>query len=219
MFNFAQYLTNNGIPEETFYLLLVLPFVVLIITFFRYVIGLKSFSIYEPLIIAYALYFISNDFWIGLKFGVPFIFSIWLVGEILGRIFKNAKVHHYSIIAIKLSVASLLVIGVLTAAVLWGRTGFFTINALPLLIMVTMIEAVSVFQVKKGNFQANLLTLETLIISFISYAVISAHWFVNILVNNYYIVLIPVLLNYLIGRYSGLKLSEIIRFRNVLKND
>jgi len=219
MFNFAEYLTMNGIPEETFYLLLVLPFVVLVITFFRYIIGLKSFSIYEPLIIAYALYFISPNFLTGLKFGIPFIFSIWLVGEVLGRIFKNSRMHHFSIISIKLSVASILVIGVLAAAVFFGRTGFFTIGALPLLIIITMLEAVSVFQVRKGNFQANMLTVETLLIAVISYAVISAHWFMNILLDYYYLALIPLFLNYLIGKYAGLKLSELVRFRNILKND
>lgn len=215
----ASYLINNGIPAENFFLVLSIPFVALVITFFRYIIGVRSFSIYEPLIIAYALYFISSDFLVGLKFGIPFILAIWLVGEIFSRLSKKSRLHHFSIISLKLSLASFFVIGVLFAAVYLGRSGFFSINALPLIIMITLLEAVSVFQAKKGNFEANVLTLQTLLLAIISYLLISTERFSNLLISNYYLVFMAILAIYWVGRYSGLKLSEFIRFRNVLKNE
>lgn len=216
--DFANYLISSGIPAESFFLILSIPFVTLIITFFRYIIGVRSFSIYEPLIVAYALYFISSDFWVGLKFGIPFIFAIWLVGEIFGRVSRKSRLHHYSIISLKLSLASFFVIGILFAAVYLDKSGFFSINALPLIIIITLLEAVSVFQAKKGNFEANILTLQTLFLAIISYLVISSEEFAKFLVANYYLVILAVVAIYWVGRYPGLKLSEFIRFKNVLKN-
>lgn len=219
MFDVADYLISGGIPKETFFLILSIPFVAVVITFFRYIIGVRSFSIYEPLIVAYALYFISNDFLTGLKFGIPFLFAVWLVGELSGRALRKSRLHHFSIISLKLSFASLLVIGVFLAAVYLDRSGFFTINALPLIIMITLLEAVSFFQVKKGGFEANMLTTQTIIVAVVSYLIISTGRFAEILVSNSYLVFFALIGIYLIGRYSGLKLSELFRFRNVLKNE
>lgn len=215
----ANYLISSGIPKESFFLILSLPFVAFIITFFRYVIGVRSFSIYEPLIIAYALYFISTDFIVGLKFGIPFIFAIWLVGEIFGRISRRSRLHHFSIISLKLSLASFFVIGVLVTAVYFEKSGFFSINPLPLIIMITLLEAISAFQAKKGNFEANILTIQTLFLAIISYSVISSYAFASFLVTNYYLAVFVLFGIYFIGRYSGLKLSEFIRFKDVLKNE
>jgi hypothetical protein len=217
--DFANYLISSGIPAESFFLILSIPFVTLIITFFRYIIGVRTFSIYEPLIVAYALYFISSDFLVGLKFGIPFIFAIWLVGEIFGRVSRKSRLHHYSIISLKLSLASFFVIGILFAAVYLDKSGFFSINSLPLIIMITLLEAVSVFQAKKGNFEANMLTLQTLFLAVISYLVISIERFSQFLISNYYLAILAVFAIYWVGRYSGLKLSELIRFKNVLKDE
>ncbi|MBW6431722.1 hypothetical protein K0A96_00880, partial [Patescibacteria group bacterium] len=210
---------TSGIPAESIFLILSIPFVTLIIIFFRYIIGVRTFSIYEPLIVAYALYFISSDFLVGLKFGIPFIFAIWLVGEIFGRVSRKSRLHHYSIISLKLSLASFFVIGILFAAVYLDKSGFFSINSLPLIIMITLLEAVSVFQAKKGNFEANMLTLQTLFLAVISYLVISTERFSQFLIANYYLVILAVFAIYWVGRYSGLKLSEFIRFKNVLKDE
>ena len=50
----TQYMINQGVPQETVVLLLMLPIVATIIALARQIIGIKGFGIYTPLIISFA---------------------------------------------------------------------------------------------------------------------------------------------------------------------
>ena len=46
---------EQGVPEQTVLLLLMLPLIATLVAFFRQVIGIKAFGIYTPSIITFAL--------------------------------------------------------------------------------------------------------------------------------------------------------------------
>lgn len=217
--NFAQYLITGGIQADTVFLILILPFVALLVSFFRHFIGLKTFGMYESLILAYALYFISPNFLIGLKFGVPIIFIAWLVSELTRRALDRVRLHYISKVSLKISIASILVLALLALAAFYDRTGYYTVSAFPVVIILTLVESVSIFQIKKGDLKTNLISLETFIVAVISYFVISNGVINTFLLKNSYLVFLALFGNFLVGRWSGLRLSEYIRFNNIFKND
>jgi hypothetical protein len=51
---FVEYAVLQGVPIETVTLILILPIVVMIIAFFRQVVGIKAFGIYTRALIFFA---------------------------------------------------------------------------------------------------------------------------------------------------------------------
>lgn len=219
MFNFAQNLIHQGVSEELLYLLLMLPFAAFIVSFFRYYIGLKTFGMYESLVVAYAFYFISPDFLTGLKFGFPLIALAWLVSELFRRGLRGVRLHYVSKISLKISIAALLMVVALGVLSHFGQNGYFTVDPLPIIIILALVESVSLFKVKFGDMRANLSSLETLVVSTLTYGLLTLPISKEYIILYPYLVVLPILGSIFIGRFSGLRLSEYIRFKNVKKND
>jgi hypothetical protein len=217
--NISNYLISNGIPETTVFLLLALPFISLLVSFFRHFVGVKTFGMYEPIVIAYSLFFISEDFWVGLKFGLPILLIAWVVSEILKRFLEKARLHYISKVSLKISIASILMIALLFSAVYFNKNGYFTVSALPIVIIIALVESLSLFQIKAGSLKANILTLETLLVSFVGYLLLSVNVLQTFLINYPYVVILPVVGNFFVGRWDGLRLTEYLRFRSSLKDD
>jgi len=219
MFNFADYLISQGVPAETLYLILMLPFLGLIVGFLRYFVGIKTFGVYEPVVLAYALYAISPYFWIGLKFGLPLIILAFLAGEITKRVLKSVQLHFMTKISIKIGLVSILYIGILLLAARFNNNGYFTVNPLSFVIIITMLEAVSLFRIKVGNFKANIVGLGTFTMAILSYAVLSAQGVKTFILLYPWVILATVFVNFMIGRYQGLQVTEYVRFKSVIKDD
>jgi hypothetical protein len=219
MFNFADYLILSGVPGETLYLILALPLIALLVSFFRYFVGLKTFGMYEPIVLAYALYAISADFIIGIKFGLPLIILAWLVSEITKRALEKARLHYIAKVSIKVSIASILYVVALIIAALLGKNGYFTVSPLSVVVIIALIEAVSLFQVKSGNLKTNLISAETMFMAIVSYFIISSRYIQGFFLSYPYFVIIPVVANFFVGKWSGLRLSEYIRFKDVSKDE
>lgn len=219
MFNFANYLISQGVPAENLYLVLVLPLIALLVSFFRYFVGLKTFGMYEPIVLAYALFLISPEFLVGLKFGLPLIFLAWLVSEITKRALEKARLHYIAKVSIKVSIASVLYVVALLVAAGIGKNGYFTVNPFAVVAIIALIEAVSLFQIKSGNLKTNLISMETMFMAIVSYFIISNRYIEDFFLGFPYIVILPIIANFFVGKWSGLRLSEYIRFKDTTKDE
>ena len=217
--NFSSYLIQNGVSTQTVFLLLALPFLALLVSFSRQLIGLKTFSMYEPLVLAYALYFISPTFSEGLKIGLPIIFIAWAVSEITRRVLEKFRLHYISKVSLKISLAAIIILGLMTIAAYFNLISFTAVNPFAVILLITLVESVSLFQVKIGSLKTNLVSLETLFIAVLSYLFLASNWVELKLIAYPYVVFIPIFLNFFVGRLQGLRLSEFIRFRDIFKND
>lgn len=217
--DFTNYLINSGLSEETIYLLLILPFISFLVASFRQIIGLKTFGMFEPIIIAFAFYAFSTDFYVGLKYGLPILFITWAVGEISRKFLKTTRLHYISKVSLKVSSASLLILGLFVVGAYVGRTGFFDIIPLAIVIIIALVESMSLFQVKKGEIYTNLLSLETFFVALVSFYVLTSPQIKEFVLNYPYLVFAPILASLIVGRWRGFRLSEYIRFRKILKDE
>lgn len=217
--NFSSYLIQNGVGMQTVFLLLALPFLALLVSFSRQLIGLKTFSMYEPLVLAYALYIISPNFVEGLKIGLPIIFIAWAVSEITRRVLEKFRLHYISKVSIKLSLASIIILGLMTFAAYFNLVSFTSVNPFAVILLITLVESVSLFQVKIGSLKTNLVSAETLLVAIVSYLFLASVWVEGKLIAYPYVVFLPIFLNFFVGRLQGLRLSEFVRFREIFRND
>lgn len=217
--NFSNFLIQAGISQNLLFLILALPFVTLIVSFLRYFIGIKTFGIYEPIVISFALYAISQNFLTGLLIGLPLLLVAWIVSEVSNYLLAKVRLHYISKVSLRISLAAILIIGVMAVAAYFNQARFFRIDPLVLVIFLTLVETISLFQYKKGSSYTNLVSLETLVVTLISYAILALPIFQKFLLVNPYFVIVPLIFNLFVGRWNGLRLSEYLRFRNIFKND
>jgi hypothetical protein len=204
----------QGVPIQTVTLLLMLPIIATLVAFFRQVIGIKAFGIYTPSIITFALLAFDPN---GIKYGIAIFASVILVGMISRLVLKHFRLLYLPRVAITLSIVSLAILGILVLGGNQQRTGLASISIFPLLIMITLTEKFVATQIEKGNRIAFILAVETLIISVIGYYLVSWKALEALLLNYPWIVLLTFIINFSLGKWTGLRLTEYFRFRKILR--
>ena len=84
--------------------------------------------------------------------------------------------------------------------------------------MITLVEKFIAVQIEKGNKTAVILSLETLFISVIGYYIASWPLLIGALIRFPWICLLTIPINIFLGKWTGLRLSEYFRFRQIIKS-
>jgi len=207
-----KFFLSEGVPFETVILILMLPIIATLIAFLRQVVGIKAFGIYTPLIITFA--FLATN---GLKYGIAIFVAVLLAGLLMRFVLKPFRLLYLPRVAIMLSVVSLLILLLLVFGGGLKRTGLAAVSIFPILIMITLVEKFVAVQIEKGNRTAVILAFETLIISIAGYYLASWEPLIRFLASHPWTILFTIPVNILLGKWTGLRLSEYIRFKEVLK--
>jgi hypothetical protein len=208
----VSFFISEGVPYDTVRLILMLPIIATLIALFRQVIGVKAFGIYTPLITTFA--FLATN---GLKYGIAIFVSVILIGMITRFILRPFRLLYLPRVAIMLTVVAVSMLVLLTFGGNLGRTGLAAVSIFPILIMITLVEKFITVQIEKGDKAAILLATETLVISILGYFIASWGILIKIIILHPWLILLTVPLNILLGKWTGLRLSEYWRFREVLK--
>jgi hypothetical protein len=206
-----NYFVNQGVPLITVILLLMFPIIATMIAFLRQVVGIKAFGIYTPSIIIFAF------FATGIKYGVALFVSVILVGMAVRFILKRFRMLYLPRIAITLSTVALAMLLMLALGGSLQRTGLAAVSIFPLLIMITLVEKFIATQIEKGNKTAFYLALETLIISIAGYYLLKWDFLIKFVVAYPWAILLTIRINIALGKWTGLRISEYLRFREVFK--
>jgi hypothetical protein len=207
----VNYFVNQGVPLVTVVLLLMFPIIATMIAFLRQVVGIKAFGIYTPSIIIFAF------FATGIKYGVVLFASVILVGMAVRFILKRFRMLYLPRIAITLSTVALAMLVMLAFGGSLQRTGLAAVSIFPLLIMITLVEKFIATQIEKGNKTAFYLALETLIISIAGYYLLKWDFLARFIVAYPWMILLTIPINIILGKWTGLRISEYLRFREVFK--
>jgi len=205
-------LVNLNIPQSTVILLLMLPIIATVVAFFRQIIGIKAFGIYTPSIITFAFLAFEPKGW---KYGTLIFIMMILIGLLSRYTLRYLRVLYLPRVAITLTFVSFAMIGVLAIAGYFQRTGLVAVDIFPLLIMITLVEKFVSTQIEKGDEVAIILAIETLFISLVGYFIARSFFLTNLILVSPWIVLLTLPINVLLGKWSGLRLTEIVRFRNI----
>ncbi len=208
-----QYFIQQGVPLDTVILLFMLPIIVTLIAFFRQVVGIKAFGIYTPAIVTFAFLAIPQ-----LRYGVVIFISVILVGMLMRFVLKGLRILYLPRVAITLSIIAFSILMLLGIGGSLQRTGLASVSIFPILIMITLVEKFVAAQLEKGNKAALILAIETLAISLIGYKLASWPFLISGIVAYPWLILFTIPVNIFLGKWDGLRLTEYIRFREVLKN-
>jgi hypothetical protein len=203
---------SDGVPYETIKLILLLPVIATVIAFLRQVVGIKAFGIYTPLIITFA--FLATN---GLKYGLVIFASVILIGMVMRFVLKPFRLLYLPRVAIMLTVVAILTLGVLTFGGNMHRTGLASVSIFPILIMITLVEKFVAVQIEKGDKTAIILAMETLLISVLGFFIANWSVLIKLIIAHPWVILFTIPINIILGRWTGLRLAEYWRFKEIIK--
>lgn len=215
--NFVQHgirnAVNEGVPANVLVLLLLFPMIASLIAVSRHLIGLEGFGVYTPAVLSVAL--LSTGIVTGLL-----LFTVILVLVTVGRGFvKHLKLQYLPRTALLLWFVSLGAFALMLVSPFLLRIGIdlITITIFPLLVLILLSENFTEVTFSSSQSRAIELTLETIALAVVSALMIRTEAIQNMVILNPEITILFVLIvNILVGRYTGLRVSEYFRFKPIL---
>ena len=211
-FSLWPMVTQGVIPMHTLRLLLLLPIGGLLVAFLRNIVGIKTFGVFLPALIAFSL---THT---GLASGLLlFVVLILLIGLISYPFDKLGLLY-----TPKLVISLTIMIAVMVLATYAGMTydipWLTTISFFPIIILTIAAERFSRATMEDGYKVAFNKLLQTLLATVICFGVLSLSWLPLVLILFPEIMLLIIVLAALLGRYIGIRWIEFRRFKPILSN-
>jgi hypothetical protein len=206
-------LTIYALPVEiqvVMRVLLLIPLGALFCIIMKQIVGIKTFGTFMPVLLAMA--FRETSFLTGL-----FFFTLLIGAGIIFRgIFDKMRLLTVPRLG---AILTIIVLCVFLLSLVLDSIGIQAsgLSLFPLVILTMMIERISVTWDEMGAKQTIIVTLSTLVVSFICYLVIILPSIEHIITTFPELLLVITAIILLIGRYNGYKLTEYYRFKAMRK--
>ncbi|WP_103068940.1 7TM domain-containing protein [Aquimarina sediminis] len=199
------------ISKGSLHLLLLLPIGGLMVAFLRNIVGLKTFGVFLPVLIAFSLLHI------GFVSGIAiFVGLITLIG-LISYPFDKLRLLYTPKLVISLTV---MVSVILLATHLGVKNNIEWLTKLtffPIIILTISAERFSRSTLEDGYVKAIDKLFQTLIATSICYLILSWSWLPSILILFPEVVLLIIVFAAFLGRYIGIRWIELFRFKPLLK--
>lgn len=203
-------LSLDGLPPRTqlaFRVLLLVPLGALIVAIFRNVVGVPTFGTFMPILIALALRET------GPLPGLVTLAVIVLVGFVGRRALERMRLLIVPRLALLLTLVIFLMGAVALAASRFGAGEGYSVALLPIVILTMTIERLSVLIAEEGVRNALKTTLGTVVVAAAGYVAIQSDGLQRLVFTFPELNLLVVAALLLLGRYTGYRLSELLRFQ------
>jgi hypothetical protein len=206
--NFTLY--SLPIPsQEVYKILLMVPLGALVIAFMRVVVGVPTFGTFTPVLIALA--FRETE----LTWGIT-LFSLILFAGFLCRV---ALANLRLLLVPRLACMLIIVIGLMVMmSLLSQRLGFtqgLSVALFPMVILTMTIERMSIVWEERGSVETVKETIGTLVVSISGYYVMNHPLLMHLMFNFPELLLVVLSVCMLFGSYTGYRLSEVLRFKDL----
>jgi len=196
--------------QKLFYGLLLVPFGGLLLAIARNIIGISTFGIFTPILLT--LFFKDS----GLVFGLFFFAMIVMLG-----FFERYLLDKFYLLALpRLSIMMSLVILFLICFVLlnhhYGLIPSARVTVFPIVIVTVFIERFSIMVNEEGIINTMKTVMGTFIISLICFFVFSINILQITLFTHPELILIIIGLLFIVGDYKGYRISEALRFKELV---
>ena len=217
-YNFFQHAirraVETGVPANTLVLVLLFPVITSVIAGSRHIIGLRGFGVYTPAVLSVA--FVSS----GVINGVVLFLLVLTAALASKKVIQKLKLQYLPRTAMLMWAVSVAILLFLLLAGQFGLTGLFTMSIFTILIIMLLSENFMESQLASSQSEAVQMTFETVLLAIICSFIIGSHAVQAAVILHPEVTIFGVAVaNLLVGRYSGLRLLEYLRFRSILQKD
>jgi hypothetical protein len=200
-----------GVSSQTILLLLVLPIIATILSFLKQVVGMTTFGLFTPSIIALSFLVL------GWPVGVLFLLFILMTGYATRALMRRLHILYIPKMAIILGVGSLTILFLVGIGTFFGV--FLSYDTVfVLLIMSTLVESFLNVKSEEGLRSAVFGISQTIIAALLCVFIVQWPSFRSLIIAYPEIILFTPIINILLGRWTGLRVSEYFRFREVFRH-
>ncbi|MBP9700481.1 hypothetical protein KBD71_04345 [Candidatus Woesebacteria bacterium] len=204
----------SDIPITTVAFLLLFPLIATVIAFARHIVGLSGLSMYAPAALSVAL--IS----IGIVPGTILFLGIILFGTVSKTILTRFKLPYLPRTAMVLWCVSLGVFGLLMISTSIPFFPLSILNVFALLILILLSENFLELQASLSPSAAMQRVFETFVLGFLCALILGSEIIQSIAILYPEVTLAVIALtNFVIGRYLGLRFTELLRFRSIIETE
>lgn len=199
-----------GVSLNLLKIVLMIPVGALVATFFRNVVGLQTFGTFLPALIAAA----ARD--TGIVWGLIGFTTVILIVALLRGGLEGFRLLHTPKLSAMLAVVVALLI---TMSLLGAKAGVFDIARLtlfPIAILTLTAERFALVIEERGKMDALLILAQTLIVTATCYAFMSSLFLQTAILTFPELIAVLVGLNLWLGRWMGLRVVELWRFRTLV---
>ncbi|WP_274473895.1 7TM domain-containing protein [Mangrovimonas aestuarii] len=211
-FSFLGLIEKNVIGINILRILILIPLGGLVIAFLRNVVGIKTFGVFLPVLIAISI--MEVGFANGL---LSFVFLIVLVG-LLSHPLNNARILNTP----KLVVLLCFMIFVIIIGSYFGHLANLpwlkSLSIFPVIILTISAERFSSAVVEEGFMHALNILTQTLLAVTLCYFILQYDEIYKLIIVFPELLVIIIALSLLLGRYIGFRWTEVIRFRKLLNH-
>mgnify|MGYP006300208863 CR=1 FL=1 len=198
-----------GVPANTIFLILLTPFLALLVSLVRVVIGLPTLDMLVP--IALAFVFVA----VGITVGMMVLAAIFLSSYFSKMSLKRLRIMFYPKRSLSILFISVFVLAALTLAVSFEFERIVTVSIFPILILMLLGDSIVSVQLTKSIQETILITVTTIALGLLGYVLAVSEPVRNVLLLYPELVLLTIPANIMIGRYFGLRLTEYVRFTSL----
>ena len=203
----------TGMPLVSLKILLLIPLAATIVAFFRNVIGLETYGVFLPALIASS----------GLHSGIlPALFGFLLVTLLVAAIhapLEKIGLLYVPKLALMLLAVVAVLIGLSYTSFELGLSDIFSLSLLPLVIMAISAERLSQHLQEEGILKAAQVMGMTLIVIGVCFFVINQSSIQWLLFTFPELLIVVAVINLWMGQWIGLRLIEFSRFRWLIYRD
>lgn len=205
---------KNGVPVNTVVLVLLFPLVVAMVAAARHLIGVRGAGILTPALLSVA--FLATGIWAGMA-----LFIIILLVTVIGRtVLGGLKLQYLPRVSLLLWVVSAGVFMTLFGASIWNMSQLFTVGIFPILILMLLAETFIDLQAGRSGNEARALIFQTFVLAMISSIILGNEMVQRAVLLWPEIIFFGVaVFDIFMGRYTGLRLSEYLMYRGIVKED
>lgn len=209
-----RFAVNRGVPANVLVIVILFPFIASFIAASRHVIGLRGFGIYIPAVLSVAL--VST----GPIVGILIFGAIISVALLTKKFLKHSQLPYLPRTAMLLWTISIAVLVMMLVAPIFNVATLMSLNIFPILILVLLSENFLDAQANSKPSDAFALAIETLGLALISSFFLSFEYLQKIALLQPELVLISsAALNFIVGKFIGLRLTEWLRFRPIIEEE
>lgn len=213
--SFLRYYSLYSLPtplQNLFRLVILIPIGALVLSVARNMIGIPTFGIFTPILLA--MFFYETNLWFGIGF--------FLLMIVLGFFERYALDRFYLLAVPRLSI--LLTITVLTLilfSILNEEISIFnqmSVTLFPIVITTIFVERFSIMVIEEGVMHTMITLLGTLVIALVSYMIFFFGSLQILFFTHPELLLIVIAIQILLGLYKGYRVSELFRFKEIFKS-
>ncbi|HEX7017464.1 MAG TPA: 7TM domain-containing protein [Patescibacteria group bacterium] len=214
--NFLQHAirqaVGEGVPANVIVLVLLFPLIAALIASSRHIIGFRGFGIYIPAVLAVAL---AST---GILEGLIIFLSIIVTALLTKRVLKKTKMSYLPRTGLLIWTVSLGILALLMFAPVLNLVTLMSVNIFPILILVLLSENFLDALSRTKPADAVALTLESLSLAIVSSFILGFEQVQKFALTEPELLLIlTVVINIVVAKFAGLRLSEFLRFRSIIE--